>query len=439
MSSACYKSANISSQTSEEKMSLSSFPQQYRGSNAFKLKVRRLAGIIRTLLIRAGVEKNPGPLKCHCCSKTLGRSTKKAPTIWCHVCGWVHFKCSGLNSAADYEKLPNFDVGGLKNTKFAPKNYDPALHALQRLHTTTNNPSAFGSRQSLRSAATTNRTTGKQVDKLLSLSETYTKFRASKTNFTRLKFQSYRINEIWSGDLADVHQLAKDNDGKKFLLVFVHCLGHFLRGEPIDNKSAKHTRAALEKMTRKQTPEKIGIDKRKEFIGEFAKLCLEKNITVYSTHSEQKSCFAERYIRTLKSILFKYLHENNTSKYIDQIQNFVSLINSRPNRTIKSSTKNITRHDVPYSISLSANANPIRKPRYQRGDTVRIRLKVPTFHKGYKIQFTEEVFEVVANTTLNPPTYNIKEKHGQMIQGKFYEQELVLFRYNWEDSWLLAN
>ena len=175
----------------------------------------------------------------------------------------------------------------------------------------------------------------------------------------------------------------------------------------------------MEKMTRKQKPEKNWVDKGIEFKGELAKLWMEKNIPVYSTHIEQKSCFTERYIRTLKSILFKYLHENNPSKYIDQTQNFVSLINSRPNRTTKNAPKNITRHDVPYLISLSANANPIRKPRYQIGDTVRIRLQVPTFHKGYKIQFTEEVFEVVANPTLNPPTYKIKNKHGQMIQGKF--------------------
>ena len=154
-----------------------------------------------------------------------------------------------------------------KNTRFAPKNYDPALHALQRLYSTTNNPSAFGSRQSLRSAAATKRITGKQLDKFLSLSETYTKFRASKNNFTRLKVQSYRINEIWSGDLADVHQLAKVNDGKKFLLVFVDCLSRFLRVEPVDNKSAKQTRAALEKMTRKQKPEKIGLTKEKSSKG----------------------------------------------------------------------------------------------------------------------------------------------------------------------------
>ena len=248
-------------------MLLSSFKHQYRGWNASKLKVRSLGGVIRTLLIRARVEKNPGLLKCHCCSKTLGRSTKKAPTIWCHVCRWVHFKYSGLNSRADYEKPKIQCTWCLKNTRFAPKNHDPVLHALQRLYKITNNPSAFGSRQSLRSAAATKRNTGKQVDKCLSLSETYRKFRASKNNFTGLKVQSNRINEIWSGDLADVHQLAKDNDGRKFLLVFVYGLSRFLRLEPIDNKSAKQTRGALEKMTRNKNPKKGGLTKEKSSKG----------------------------------------------------------------------------------------------------------------------------------------------------------------------------
>ena len=167
--------------------------------------------------------------------------------------------------------------------------------------------------------------------------------------------------------------------------------------------------------------------------------CSKGKLQVFARWKTEK--FTERYNRTLKPKLFKYLHENNTSKYIDQFQNFVSLINSRPNRTTKLALKKITRHDIPYLTSLSVNANSIRKPRYQIGvgDTVQIRLKIPTFHKGHKIQFAKELFEVVANPTLKPPTYNIKYKHGQTIQGKFYEQELVLFRYKWEDSQLLAS
>ena len=172
------------------------------------------------------------------------------------------------------------------------------------------------------------------------------------------------------------------------------------------------------------------MDKGKEFKGEFAKLCAEKNITIYSTHSEMKSCFAERYIRTLQSILFKYLHETNTSRYIDQLQNFVHLINARPTRTTKIAPKKVTKKDVPYLDWLSANANPVKKARFKIGYTVRIRLKIPTFHKRYKIQVTEEIFEIVANPTLNPTTYTLKDKDAQIIEGKFYEAELVLFRYS---------
>ena len=382
-------------------------------------------------MIRAGIELNPGPLKCNCCKKLLGKSTKKAPTVWCHVCGWVHFKCSGLNTPLDYQKTTNFRCPWCAtNTRFANESSDPALLTLHKLYTSTSSHAAFGSSEVLRKAAATKGIKRKQVDKFFSQSETYTKFRAGIHKFTRLKVQSYRINEIWSGDLADVHQLAKNNDGKKFLLVFVDCLSRFLRVEAIETKSATQTRTALQRLIRKQKPEKIWVDKGKEFKGEFAKLCAEKNITVYSTHSEMKSCLAERYIRTLKSILFKYLHENNTSRYIDQLQNFVNLINSPPNRNTKIAPKKVTKKDVPYLVSLSANANPVKKPRYKIGDTVRIRLKIPTFHKGYKIQFTEEIFEIVANPTLNPPTYTIKDKDGQVIEGKFYEAELVLFRYS---------
>ena len=155
------------------------------------------------------------------------------------------------------------DVGGLKNTKFAPKNYDPALHALQRLHTTTNNPSAFGSRQSLRSAAATNRTTGKQVDKLLSLSETYTKFRASKTNFTRLKFQSYRINEIWSGDLADVHQLAKDNDEKSSFWFSYTASAVFYAVNPSTTSQLNRQEQHWKKWRENKHPKKLGSTKER--------------------------------------------------------------------------------------------------------------------------------------------------------------------------------
>ena len=119
--------------------------------------------------------------------------------------------------------------------------------------------------------------------------------------------------------------------------------------------------------------------------------------------------FAECYIRTVKPTLFEYLHENNTTRLIDQLQNFVHLKNH------KDSPKQVTKKDVLHLVSLSAKAKPVKKARFKIGDTARNRLKIPTFHKSYKIQFTEEIFEIVANPTLNPRKYTMKDKDGQII------------------------
>ena len=254
-----------------------------------------------------------------------------------------------------------FDALGAQKTQLVAS-ADPSSLRLQKIYTTPNNKAAFDSRQALIKAAPKG-TTCKKIDKFLSQSETYTKFRASRNKFSRLKVQSLRINEIWSGYLADMYQLARQNDGTKFLLVFVDCLSRFLRVEPIESKSASHTKTALQKMLkRKNCRKKIWVDKGKEFKGDFARFRAEKNIFVYSTHKEMKSCFAERYIRTLKSISFKFPHENNTSRYIDHLQSFVSLINSRPNRTTKIAPKSVTIHDVPYLVSLSQLQTLFAKP-----------------------------------------------------------------------------
>ena len=61
-----------------------------------------------------------------------------------------------------------------------------------------------------------------------------------------------------------MHQLAKDKDGKKFLLVFIDGVSHFVLLEPIDYKSAKQTIIALDKWHQNKNPKKW-VDIGKEF------------------------------------------------------------------------------------------------------------------------------------------------------------------------------
>ena len=141
------------------------------------------------------------------------------------------------------------------------------------------------------------------MDKFLSVSVLYTKFRSNKNKVARLKVLSNRINYICSGDLADVHQLAKENDRKKILLVFVDC---FCSVKPSTTSQLNRQEGDLKKRHEYKNSKMVGLTKKKSSKGSLQNFAW-KDITVYSTHIAQKLCFAHHYIRTLGPILFKYV------------------------------------------------------------------------------------------------------------------------------------
>ena len=208
----------------------------------------------------------------------------------------------------------------------------------------------------------------------------------------------------------------------------VDCLSRYLRVEPLKTKYATETAQVFKKMIKHKQPEKVWVDDGTEFLGAFKALCTERGIHLYSTFSEKKSAFAERNIRSLKNIIYRYLEEKWTYSYLDKFDAFVKTINSRVNRTIKLAPNKVTKKDVPRLVSLTANTTNSQKPKFYIGDFVRIVKKEQTFGKGYKQSFTDEIFEIASIPTLHPPTYSLIDADKEVIQGKFYQPELQLVR-----------
>ena len=52
------------------------------------------------------------------------------------------------------------------------------------------------------------------------------------------------------------------------------------------------------------------------------------------------------------------------------------------------------------------------------------------FKKGYKQNYSDEVFQIDKIATLGPPTYNLQDSQGEKLLGKFYQQEIILVRKN---------
>ena len=56
---------------------------------------------------------------------------------------------------------------------------------------------------------------------------------------------------------------------------------------------------------------------------------------MYSKHSEGKSVVAERFIRTLKTKIYKYMTSVSKNVYIDKLDDIVNEYNNTYHRTIK--------------------------------------------------------------------------------------------------------
>ena len=93
---------------------------------------------------------------------------------------------------------------------------------------------------------------------------------------------------------------------------------------------------------RKNTPEKLWVDKEIEYREIFKKFCKEKKIEVYSTISETKAAFAERAIQSLKQIIYRHI-EDHGEKFIHKLHQFVCTRNCRANRSIGISPKDVKK------------------------------------------------------------------------------------------------
>ena len=83
-------------------------------------------------------------------------------------------------------------------------------------------------------------------------------------------------------------------------------------------------------------PNKVGVDKGSEFYNNsFKKWSQDYDIEMYSTHNERKSVVAERFIRTLKNRIYKYMTSLSKNVYIDKLDDKVNEYNNTYHRTIK--------------------------------------------------------------------------------------------------------
>ena len=116
-------------------------------------------------------------------------------------------------------------------------------------------------------------------------------------------------------------------------------------------------------------PNKIWVDKGSEFYNNsFKKWLKDNDIEMYSIHNEGKSVVAERFIRTLKNKIYKYMTAISKNVYINKLDDIVNEYNNTYHRIIKMKPVNVK--DNTY-IDFEKEVNN-KDPKFKIGDHVRI-------------------------------------------------------------------
>ena len=107
--------------------------------------------------------------------------------------------------------------------------------------------------------------------------------------------------------------LNKYNKGIRFLLCVIGIFSKYAWVVPLKDKNGVSIVTAFQTILKQSNrkPNKIRVDKGFEFYNASSKKWLRDNdIVMYSTYNEGKSVVAERFIRTLKSKIYKYVTSN---------------------------------------------------------------------------------------------------------------------------------
>lgn len=321
------------------------------------------------------------------------------------------------------------------------------------------------------------------VKEWLSTQRSYTYHKRVNYKFPTNPIVAGKIDGQWESDLMFLPDLARFNNGFKIALVCVDVVSRYAWVEPLKTKHGETTTKAMMEILKRSAPRKpelLHTDGGKEFFNHhFQKLMTENKVVhfITDTDSRQKAAIAERFNRTLKEKIYKFLDDNpHNSRYIDVLQDLVESYNNTVH-----SAHGMKPIDVDHDMEGQALWNLYkrfwtdekdvekfelqRKPKKKRylpalnfayrgvtdselnkkrnvdkalkpGDHVRIAGKKHPFFKEYKGNWTEELFKILQVKKRHPNfVYTLSEFDGEPLKGIFYREELQKIKKSAGEIW----
>lgn len=309
---------------------------------------------------------------------------------------------------------------------------DSCITDLKKSYTSPGHPIAFSGVQSIKKYYPL--LSLSDIENVLSEIESYTlqrEYHRSQRNPSYSHFKRYQ----WQIDLIDIQQLSEQNDNYRYLLAAIDTFTRFAYVRPVLDKTSKSVLGAFKSMLADagSNPYTLVMDRGLEFRNsDFMQFCRENGIKLYTPDSSIHAAYIERFNRTIQDLLYSYMTENETKRYIDVLPNLVSTYNNRKHRMIGTSPQDAETNDVIHPEirrKMSAYHETIKpkKEKFQVGDIVRIVKLKGKFNRGYNERSARELFKIhEISHKFKIPMYVLTNYNGnEIISGKFYQNELT--------------
>lgn len=302
---------------------------------------------------------------------------------------------------------------------------------IDNVYANIKNPSSFTSIANLKKNVDS-KINDEDIKKYLQASLTYTLHKPAKKKMIHPKVKALSIDNVWMMDLAEFGNIAKYNDGVRYVLFVIDVFSKFLFVRTLKTKKGEEVADQFADIINK-SQRKPGItvsDQGGEFHCPPMREIMETlNIQHIVTGSQVKASVVERCIKSIKQRMYKYFTHANTLHYLNVLQQIVH----NYNRTIHTTTKH-KPVDINYSNEEDVYNHAFkdgrvvhkREENIEKGDYVRLAILKGMYKKGYEMSHTPEVYIVddIINKPKNVKMYRLRDFDGEVIKGAFLNEEI---------------
>lgn len=302
---------------------------------------------------------------------------------------------------------------------------------LESVYFNIGNPAGFGSVQSLAKATKLPR---KKVEAWLKKQRTYTTHKPARIHFPTRSYVTRGLNHQWQADLVEMRPFARENQGYHYLLTVIDIFSRYAMVRPLKRKTPNEVIDAFKSIFRDEPdrgkPHYLQTDEGMEFESRAVRAYLRsEGIEQFSVKSQFKASIVERFNRTLKSRMWRVFTHRGNYRWMDILQPLVEAYNRSHHRVLGRTPIEVNKDNETrvwlHLYGKVKKPNARKKTKFKVGDRVRLSKVKGHFEKGYRPNWTEEIFTVHSvNRKYLPITYTVRDWRDEIIEGSFYAHEL---------------